>query len=39
VTGIYLQARLQPAGQRLPWEEWDEVRTECKFRIANKVIR
>lgn len=36
---VYLQARFQPAAFRLmPWEEWDEVRGQCKVDRLGDVL-
>jgi hypothetical protein len=39
VCDIYVQCRYQPEGQRLPWDEWDEVRKETGIRVEQKIVR
>jgi hypothetical protein len=39
VCRFYVQARYQPEGQRLPWDEWDEVRKETGIRVKRKITR
>lgn len=36
---LYVTARVQPAGQRLPWPEWDEVRRSLKIFIDQRITR
>jgi hypothetical protein len=39
VGTIALQCRYQPDGQRLPWEEWDEIRRECGGALLGPKIK
>jgi hypothetical protein len=39
VARVFITARIQPTGQRLPWEEWDEIRRSLKIFIDKKVSR
>lgn len=39
VADIYVTARIQPSGQRLPWPEWEEVRSQLAVHILRKVVR
>jgi len=34
---VYVTARIQPSGQRLPWPEWEEVRSELQIRILRRL--
>jgi hypothetical protein len=38
-TRLFVQARIQPSGQRLPWDEWREICAECRFSQVDKVVR
>jgi hypothetical protein len=38
LTGVVsVQVRYQPDGQRLPWDEWEEIRRECGIRVLSSV--
>lgn len=34
---VAVKVRYQPYGQRLPWQEWEEIRRECSVRITHAV--